>query len=348
MSSNKVFEMGKNNIIKIAIDAMGGDNAPHVAVKAAALASLNMDVLLYLIGDEEKINNILNTEKYNPHQIKIIHTFEYIGDDEYPRNIIRQKKNASINIATEMCGKDEVQAVISAGNTGAYMLSAIKNIPRIPAINKVAIVSSFPTKKLLTGNKKHYSLILDIGANNHCNAEDLLQFAIMGKNYFNVLTGKKNPSIYLLNIGDEAHKGGNVLVNAYQKLSENTNINFKGNIEGNKIFNGEADVIVCDGFAGNVVLKTTEGMVETMLDLGRFAANKNVLWKIGLFLLSGGIQKIKHLIDYSEYGGAPILGFQKIVVKAHGRSNIKAFYNAIHIAIESYKNNLSEKITEEL
>lgn len=340
--------MNKNETIKIAIDVMGGDNAPQTPVIAAAQASKKLDVLFYLIGDEEKIQKILSVEKHEKSKIKIIHTFENIGDEEHPRNIIRQKKDASMNIATEMCGKREAQAVISAGNTGAFMLSAIKNIPRIPKINKVAIVSTFPTKKFLTGSKKHYSLILDIGANNNCNAEDLFQFAVMGKIYFSILTCEKNPKIYLLNIGDEAHKGGNILVNAYQHLSDCKNLNFKGNIEGNKIFNGEADVVVCDGFAGNIVLKTTEGMVESMLELGRFAAEKNILWKTGLFMLNGGIQKIKPLLDYSEYGGAPILGFQEIVVKAHGRSNVKAFYNAIHIAVESYKNKLSEKISNEL
>jgi glycerol-3-phosphate acyltransferase PlsX len=131
-------------------------------------------------------------------------------------------------------------------------------------------------------------------------------------------------------------------------LSEKECLDFKGNIEGNKIFNGEADVIVCDGFAGNVVLKTTEGMVESLLDLGKFASNRNLLWKTGLYLLSGGIKKIKPLLDYSEYGGAPILGFQEVVIKAHGRSNMKAYYNAINIAVESYKHQLSEKISKEL
>ena len=337
-----------NKQIKIAIDVMGGDYAPAVPVQAVAEATLCMDVNFVLIGDEQKIQNVLESVKYDKEKIQIIHTFEQIHDDEFPRNIIRQKKDSSMNIATEMCGGGEVQAVITAGNTGAFILSSLKNIPRIENIHKVAIVSLFPTKKFITGNKKHYSLILDIGANNQCNAEDLLQFAIMGKIYFNIFTGKETPKIYLLNVGDEAHKGGKVLVNAYQQLSDCKNLNFLGNIEGNKIFNGEADVIVCDGFAGNIVLKNTEGIVESLLELGSFAANKNILWKAGLFLLNSGIQKIKPLLDYSEYGGAPLLGFKEIVVKAHGRSNKKAFYNAIQIATESYKKNLSGKIAEEL
>jgi len=340
--------MKDNNNIKIAVDVMGGDYAPTVSVEAVAEASLNMDVEFVLVGDEQKIQGVLDRVKFDADKIEIRHTFEQIGDDEYPRNIIRQKKNASMNLATEMCGRGDVQAVITAGNTGAYILSALKNISRIDNINKVAIVSLFPTKKFLMGGKKHYSLILDIGANNICKADDLFQFAIMGKIYFNILTGEENPKVYLLNVGDEAHKGGKVLVNAYQQLAECKNLNFCGNIEGNKIFNGEADVIVCDGFAGNIALKNTEGMVESLLELGRFAANKNILWKAGLFLLNSGIQKIKPLLDYSEYGGAPILGFKEIIVKAHGRSNKKAFYNAIQIAVESYQKNLSGKISEEL
>jgi glycerol-3-phosphate acyltransferase PlsX len=215
---NVVGDMKESKAIKIAIDVMGGDYAPKVPVEAAALASLKLDTRIVLVGDEEKIQNILNNTKNNPDKIEIHHTFESIGDDEFPRNIIRQKKDASMNIATRMCGNKEVNAVVSAGNTGAYMLSAIKNIPRIKKINKVAMVSTFPTKRFLTGNKKHYSLMLDIGANNNSNAEDLLQFAIMGKHYFSLLTGQKDPKIYLLNIGDEAHKGGSVLVNAYQLI----------------------------------------------------------------------------------------------------------------------------------
>ena len=241
--------MQNNNQIKIVIDVMGGDHAPTVPVQAAAEASLKMDINLVLVGDEQKIQAVLETVKFTSEKIEIVHTFEQIGDDEYPRNIIRQKKDASMNIATKMCGKGEVQAVITAGNTGAFILSSLKNIPRIENINKVAIVSLFPTKKFITGNKKHYSLILDIGANNQCNAEDLLQFAIMGKIYFNILTGKENPKIYLLNVGDEAHKGGKTMVQAYQQLSDYKSLNFQGNIEGNKIFNGD-NIKIFDYFKG--------------------------------------------------------------------------------------------------
>ena len=334
--------------IKIVVDVMGGDDSPAVPVTACASASLQMNARFCLVGDAEKINKCLDQVKHDKDKIEVLHTFEHIGDNEFPRNIIRQKKNASMNLAVKMCAGDKARAVVSAGNTGAYILSSLKNIPRIEGINNVAIVSLFPTKKFLTGRKKHYSLILDVGANNECSDEDLMQFAIMGKVYFSILTGKQDPKIYLLNVGDEAHKGGAVLVNAYQRLSDYQPLNFRGNIEGNKIFNGEADVIVSDGFAGNVVLKTTEGMVESLLEIGRFAAQKNVLWKAGLSLLNGGIQKIKPLLDYSEYGGAPLLGFEKIVVKAHGRSNVKAFFNALKIAKKSYDNQLSEKISVEL
>lgn len=327
---------------------MGGDHAPAIPVEAAAEASLKTNANFLLVGDEQKIKNILDSHRHDPKKIEVLHTFEYIGDDEYPRNIIRQKKDASMNIATDICGRGEAHAVISAGNTGAYILSSIKHIPRLETVNKVAIASLFPTKKFLTGAKKHYSLILDVGANNQCNEEDLLRFAIMGKSYFNILTGEENPKIYLLNVGDEAHKGGKILVNAYQKLSDCKTLNFLGNIEGNKIFNGVADVIVCDGFAGNIFLKNTEGIIESLMDLGKFAARRNFFWKIGLYLLNSGIQKIKPLLDYSEYGGAPLLGFQKIVIKAHGRSNKKAFYNALQMALESYRKNLCGKISEEL
>ena len=337
-----------NRNLQIAIDVMGGDNSPQIPVSATAKATFDMNIHFHLIGDEEKIQNVLNIVRYKQDNITIHHTFESIDDDEYPGNVIRHKRNASMNIATKMCGQGKVQAVISAGNTGAFILSSIKNVPRIPRVNKVAMVSSFPTRKFLMRNKKNNSVILDIGANNNCNADDLVQFAIMGKNYYTILTKEKAPKIYLLNIGNESHKGGETLVNAYQQLSENQQLYFRGNMEGNNIFNGEADVIVCDGFAGNVVLKTTEGMVESMLKLGKYAADKNILWKAGMFLLNSGIKKIIPLLDYSEYGGAPILGFGKVVIKAHGRSNVNAFYNAIRIAEASCRNELPNKIADEI
>jgi glycerol-3-phosphate acyltransferase PlsX len=340
--------MKANNITIIGIDAMGGDHAPEVPVKAAASVSLTGKAFFYLIGDKKKLEPLLTREKHDRSLIKIIHTDDFIADDEFPRNIIRQKKKASLNIATEMCGKDDVDSVVSAGNTGAYMLSALKNVPRIPALNKVAIISVFPTRKFLKTHEVHKSLILDVGANNSCNAEDLQQFAVMGKNYYTLLTGKKDPEVFLLNIGHEAHKGGDVLVNAHRQLQSQKHLKFRGNIESNKIFTGQADVIVCDGFTGNVILKTIEGMVESVLDLGRHASQERFLWKAGLFLLSGGIKKIRPLLDYSEYGGAPILGFKKILIKAHGRSDAKAFANAINIAIESHKKELIKKITKEL
>lgn len=331
----------------IAVDAMGGDNAPNEIIKGVAKTTVDTNIKILLTGNEKTINNILSKTNHNKDQIQIIHTDEFITNDESPRQSIKKKPKSSMLIATELCGKGEAHGIVSAGNTGAYILAAVKNIDRIHGVNKTAIASVYPTRN----KQKHndiFSLMLDVGANNVCSAEDLVQFALMGKIYSSDIKGINNPTVALLNNGRESHKGGEIMSKTYSILEALDSINFIGNIEGNDIMQGLADVVVTNGFVGNIVVKTIEGISDTLLQLGKYASKKNLLWMFGMMALSGGIKQLKAVTDYAEYGGAPILGFKKIVIKAHGKSNALAISNAIKVAAKTYRDDVCKNIEEQI
>ena len=331
----------------IAIDAMGGDYAPEEQVKGAALATLESTVNVILVGDEKRIKQILDKNEYKQDQIDILHTNEVITNDDVPRKAILNKPNSSMVLAAKLCGEDKAHGLVSAGNTGAYVLSAVKYIPRITGVQKTAIASVYPTRNLQK-RKDLFSLILDVGANIHCSAEVLVQFALMGKIYASDIKGIDNPTIGLLNIGREAHKGGETLTEVNRILDQMENVNFIGNIEGNDIIKGLADVVVTEGFVGNIVMKTIEGIAETLGHLGKYAYKHRFIWMLGMIALSGGIKQLKTVTDYSEYGGAPLLGFKEIVIKAHGRSKAKAIKNAIKVAAKTHRDNVCGKIAREI
>jgi glycerol-3-phosphate acyltransferase PlsX len=320
----------------IAVDAMGGDNAPEEIVAGAAAATIESPVHVILIGDKNQINRILDSTEYNHDQIEIVHTDQVVTMDDTPREAIRDKPNSSLLLAAKLCAENRAQGMVSAGNTGAYVLAASLNIPRISRVRKTAIASVYPTRNA-QGRKDHFSLILDIGANIHCSAEDLIHFALMGKIYASDIKGIENPTVALLNIGKEAYKGGDLLSKVYKILSEMPEINFIGNIEGNDVMLGLSDVVVTEGYVGNIVTK-----------LGRYAFKRRFLWRLGLIALSSGIKQLKSTTDYSEYGGAPFLGFKKIVIKAHGRSRAKAITNAIKLAAKSHRDNICGRIEQEI
>jgi len=345
------LNMSKEPLIEamtsIAVDAMGGDNAPEEIVTGAAAATIESPVHVILIGDENQINQILDSTEYNHDQIEIVHTDQVITMDDTPREAIRNKPNSSLLLAAKLCAENKAQGMVSAGNTGAYVLAASLYIPRIARVRKTAIASVYPTRNA-QGRKDHFSLILDIGANIHCTAEDMIQFALMGKIYASDIKGIQNPTVALLNIGKEAYKGGDLLSKVYKMLSEIPEINFIGNIEGNDVMLGLSDVVVTEGYVGNIVTKTIEGVAETLSHLGRYAFKRRFLWRLGLIALSSGIKQLKNTTDYSEYGGAPFLGFKKIVIKAHGRSKAKAITNAIKLAAKSHRDNICGRIEQEI
>ena len=330
---------------KIALDAMGGDHAPGEIIRGAIRAAETYnDIEITLIGDQKSIENEL-VKSNTTIPFEIIHTDEWIGMDEDPKTAVKTKEKASINIGAEMVNSNLVDGLVSAGNTGATILAAAKHIPVIDGIERTALATVYPTAKF-EKSMSGFALMLDVGATLKCTAKQLVHFAFMGNFYLSDVLGIEKPRIGLLNIGEEESKGGDVLKNTYQLLRKAEELNFIGNIEGKDIPKGIADVVVTEGFIGNVVLKMLEGVAEVVKETGKYAFKKKMTWKIAMALLSPGIKKLKRRTDYSEYGGAPILGFKKLAIKAHGRSNAKAIANAIRVAAESSKQDLCSRIEE--
>ncbi len=333
--------------ITIAVDAMGGDNAPDPIVKGAIQAANANPVRILLVGDESKINPLLENRHYPENSIEVIHTDEEITMGESPKKAIESKPNSSIMKASRLVSQGRAQALVSAGSTGSVVLAAAKNIPRITGVRRTAIATVYPTMN--ENNRSDLlSLILDVGANVQCSSEELVQFAIMGSAYVSDVRGISDPKIALLNIGEESSKGGEKMQDSYRMLSDSTNLNFIGNIEGKDLLRGMADVVVTEGFVGNIVIKTLEGAAKSVWHLGRIAFKKKLTWKIGLFLLRKGVAMLKEVTDYSEYGGAPLLGFEKIVIIAHGRSNAKAMANAIKLAGKCVRDDVCGKIAKNI
>jgi len=333
--------------ITIAVDAMGGDHAPDVVVRGAVMATKANPVHVVLVGDRDKIEKILKKEDYSPETISIVHTSQEIGMDESPRKAIEEKPDASIVVAARMVSENKADALVSAGSTGSVVLSAAKTIRRIPGVRRTAIATVYPTMNELK-REDHLALMVDVGANVLCNAEELVQFAIMGGAYVSDIRGIPEPRVALLNIGEEATKGGEKMQEAYKLLQQSPHLNFIGNIEGKDILRGIADVVVTEGFVGNVVIKTLEGAAQTIRHLGKIAFKARIMWKMGLIMLRKGLKMLKEVTDYSEYGGAPLLGFEKIVIIAHGRSNAKAIANAIKLAGKCVRDDVCGQIAKNI
>ncbi|MBN1409181.1 MAG: phosphate acyltransferase PlsX [Calditrichaceae bacterium] len=331
----------------IAVDAMGGDNAPHEIIKGTAMALRENDELnVILIGDEEQIKAELDKEGLDK-EVPIIHTDEWIGMDESPKQALTEKKNASIALASQLLKSGEADALVSAGNTGATVLAAAQNIPIIEGIERTALAAIYPTAKF-NPESHGIALMLDVGATLRCTSKQLVHFAYMGSFYVSHVLQFDKPRVALLNNGEEPNKGGEILVKTHQELKEAEDINFIGNVEGKDILKGVAEVIVTEGFVGNIVLKLIEGAADVLRATGRYAFKKKFTWKLGLALLSSGVKRFKSKTDYTEYGGAPLLGFQKLAIKAHGRSNAKAIYNAIKVAQRSIEVKVCDHISDSI
>jgi glycerol-3-phosphate acyltransferase PlsX len=332
---------------KIALDAMGGDHAPGEIIRGAVRATEQYPNLeITLLGDQAEIENEL--KKCQSHfPFEIIHTDQWVTMDEDPREAINSKPRASINLGAELVNQNLVDGLVSAGNTGATILAAAKHIPVIEGIERTALATVYPTAKF-EKNKSGFALMLDVGATLKCTPKQLVHFAFMGSFYLSEVMTINQPKIGLLNIGEEKTKGGDILKHTYELLSKAEELNFIGNIEGKDIPKGIADVVVTEGFLGNVVLKMLEGIAEVVKETGKYAFNKKLSWKIAMTILSPGIRKLRKRTDYSEYGGAPILGFQKLAIKAHGRSNAKAIANAIRVAAESSQQDICKKIEDSI
>lgn len=324
----------------LALDAMGGDNAPSVTVEGAVAAAKQYKHEIVLVGKESVLKAELSKYKIKKLPISIQNASEIIEMHEQPAQAVRQKKDSSLNVAAQLVANKKADALISAGNSGATMASALLHLRRSSGVNRPAIATILP-------NMMGICLLLDVGANADCKPKHLLQFALMGKIYLEEIFNITNPRVALLSIGEEESKG-NELTLASLELLKKININFVGNLEGGDIPKGKADVIVCDGFVGNIVLKFGEGLAEMMLKLVRKEFKAHPIAWASLPFLWTALKGLRKQVDYSEYGGAPLLGVDGICIISHGSSNAKAIKNALRVAALSVEKNLNNVISSEI
>ena len=331
-------------MIKIIVDAMGGDNAPQEIVRGAAAAlAADKRLSVVLTGDEGKIRECLADLSYDAARLKVVHCTEVITNDDAPTLAIRQKKDSSLVVALKMLKEDaEAGGFVSAGSTGAVLTGALLRVGRIRGISRPAVCPALPTAK---GGRV---LIIDAGANAECKPINLCHFALMGTAYARAL-GTKEPRVGLVTNGTEAHKGDPLHQEAYQMLCALDGIRFVGNVEGRDIMSGDIDVAVCDGFSGNIALKTAEGTALAVMSVIKQNIRSSFAAKLGYALfMRGAFKKIKNVLDYSKYGGAVLLGIEKPVVKAHGSSKAESVCAAILQARDAAANGLVGSIREML
>ncbi len=312
---------------------MGGDNAPQAVIDGVLAALKEIKEEIVLVGDKEKINPLL---KKTPFKIPIYQASEVVGMDESPSFAIRKKKDSSIVKAIDLLKNGEVDAVVTAGNTGACVAAATVYLKLIPGIDRAALACPLPTSKGV-------SLLLDVGATVDASAENLFQFAIMGSIYAKKIMEKENPRIGLINIGEESSKGNQTVKKTYELLKD-SDLNFIGNIEGRDIFSGEVDVIICDGFVGNILIKSIEGFTETLEVLLKKEIDKKIFPKLGAFFIKDAYKTFKNKLDYASYGGVPLLGTGGYCIKAHGSSSPNAIKNSILVAEKEVKTGVNKEI----
>ena len=326
--------------MKIAIDGMGGDRAPRVIIDGTVMAAKEFGYQLVLVGDKTVLRKELSRYKRYPDNIIIGHASESIAMDEPPAITVRRKRNSSIAVGIELMKRGEVDAFISAGNTGAVVCSATLGLGLLPGIERPGIAIVFFTFKGV-------SMIIDVGANIDPRPIHILHYGIMGDAYSKYILGKTKPNIGLLSIGEEASKGTDFVKETHKLLGE-SKLNFVGNIEGQDVFTGRCDVILCDGFVGNIVLKVAEGIGAASTKLMKTQIKNSPLAKLGALLSKPAFMRLWKDLDYSEYGGAPLLGVDGRVIISHGSSTAKAIKNAIKRAAEFKEQELNRRIIEEL
>lgn len=325
--------------MNIAVDAMGGDHAPIEIVRGAELAVAEYGCEVTLIGKEEQVVPLIQRSPHWRKNIHFVPAADDIGMDAVPTEAVRKYKDASIVVAARMVKEGQADALISAGNTGVTMVAALLGLGRIQGIERPAIGTVLPTE---TGR----CLVVDVGANADCRSSHLYQFGLMGLAYAERILGIAQPRLGLLSNGEEAGKGNDLVLQAYSRFKDDQSVNFVGNVEGRDITKGKADVLVCDGFTGNIVLKLAEGMSESIFRLLKQGIQESLRSRLGGLLLKPALKRIAKRMDYTEYGGAPLLGVDGVCIIAHGSSNAKAIKNAIRVAMESVQADLPGVIAE--
>lgn len=321
----------------VAVDAMGGDYAPREIVKGAVAAAKNGIADIILVGDKGKLEREL-AELGSHDGIEIVHTEQVIAMDEQPALAIRRKRDASIVVATKLVKEGRAAAVVSAGSTGAQMATALLVLGRIGHIQRPAIAAVLPSNK---GPK----VLLDVGTNVDCRPEFLYEFALMGSIYAQRVLEIENPRVGLLNIGAEDNKGNELTIEAF-KLLQTAPVIFAGNVEGRDILTGEADVIVCDGFLGNVLLKFAEGLAQALFTMIKAEVDKGLRTKVGAALTLPAFKSVKKQMDYTEYGGVPLLGVRGISIICHGSSDARTIMNAVRVAVKCEEQELVRSLEQ--
>lgn len=331
--------------VTIAFDVMGSDFGPEEIVRGAALLSLEAPhVHALLVGDRLEIDRALSKVRHSGERIAVHHAAQHVGMGETPKAALEAKPDASVLVAARLVAQGQAQALVSAGNTGAGVLACAKHFNLLPGVKKAALAAVFPTRRPHGDKKDPFSLVLDVGATVEATADELVAFAAMGVAYSKIVSKNQRPRVALLSNGSEPFKGPPRVVEAHQRLAQMEGITFLGNVEGVDIPKGTADVIVCDGFVGNVCLKMLEGVQETVTELAQYAYKEKLLWRAGLAMLSSGFDRLKALTDWQQYGGAPVLGFDHLFIKAHGRSKARAVANAGKVAAKAVASDLTSAI----
>ena len=326
----------------IALDAMGGDFAPNSTVKGAVEFAKEYNIGVYLVGQEKVLKKLLKKYKGENLPIEIVPAQDVIEMDEPPSIAFRKKRNSSMHIAGKLVREGKAQAFVSAGNTGAAMAVAKFIIGAAAGIERPGIAVAFPTKK------EKPTVLIDVGANVDSRPRHLVYFAVMGHTYVKeILKTSKNPKVAILSVGEEEGKGNELVKDTYPLLKM-TKLNFVGNAEGRDIFTGDFDVIVCDGFVGNVVLKASESLGMVILDMLKKEVKKSFITQIGALLMYPAIKRFKKKADYAEYGGAPLLGVKGACIITHGRADAKAIKNTLRVASEFVQTHFNEKLHDNI
>jgi phosphate acyltransferase len=328
-------------MITIAVDAMGGDQAPRTEVEGSVLAAREFGVRVLLVGQPAEVKRELSRHKQRGLSIEVVPASEVISMSDSPTKAFRKKKDSSAHVAARLVQQGQADAMVSAGNTGAVMTVARFVLGTLPSVQRPALAAPFPT------SRGGVAVLLDVGANVDSKVEHLLQFAVMGEIYYRAIFGARRPKVALLSIGEEETKGNELTREVHNRLKY-LPLNFVGNVEGRDVFSGAVDVIVCDGFIGNVALKISEGVAQHIAALLKKALKSTISSQVGYVLSRNAYKEFRKSIDYAEYGGAPLLGVRGITIIGHGRSNANAIKNAVRVAAELAKARLNEKIEQEL
>jgi glycerol-3-phosphate acyltransferase PlsX len=330
-------------MLTIAVDAMGGDYAPKSEVEGAVQAARNLGVKVVLVGPAEVVQKELAQHRdYRELPIEIVDARERVTMEDHAARAVRSKRDSSMRVASRLVRDGAAQGFVSAGNTGAVMATAKMVQGMVPGVTRPALAMALPT--VVKGSPV---VVLDVGANVDCSPGMLTQFAVMGEIYSRIILGRPKPRVGILSIGEEAHKGNDVTRSTSQLL-KGLSLNFVGNVEGSDIYNGTVDVIVCDGFIGNVVLKVSEGLADMVKQMLRESFEATLTGKIGYVISTAAFADFKKRVDYSEFGGAPLLGVRGACIICHGRSNANAMKNAIRVTKEFSEGNVNQRIENEL